>query len=104
MSFEDEVSNVEMAIDMIWNTKLEMAQELVCGCTDPLHSLYYSEISFLNAILTENKNDAKECFKRIETASKQATKVFGASPKSLEPSLSCLSPLLILLTPLNYRS
>lgn len=75
MSVADELANVEMAIDMIWNCKLEMAEQLLSTGTDALSLHYYSEVAFMRAILTENKNDAKTCYARVDAARKQAEKV-----------------------------
>ena len=90
MTLEDELANVEVAYDMIWNCKLEMAEQLLSSASDALSLHALSEIAFMKAVLSEDKNEAKVCFARTDAARKQAERVRTASSSSFFPSFLLL--------------
>jgi len=83
MSLDDDFGVIEIGVDMIWNCKLGMAQELFQPCTNSLQSFYYGEVSFMEAILSEDKEVSKECFKRLDNCRKLAEKELAVTGKKL---------------------
>lgn len=73
---EIEFTMLKQGVELLWNFRIDEAEQILSALSDEnsVFALHYAECSFLKAVITEDKDDAKIAFDRLYNAQKLARK------------------------------